>query len=225
MAAYATVEDVREEGITASEASDDRVSALIQLASAYIERVTGFWFDRRNAQTFLLDGSGTPILELPQPPIQISAVKVDGVVVDPDRYVVHNRRETDDQWYPRLEMKSGLITRLERAMFGGGGIDYRAVWGRGQLNVEVTGDFGFVEPDDSTPPLIRRATVLLVVGLARPVATAATDQRQRGRIRSESFGNYSYTLADIANGANLTGDPEIDAILVHYRRVPTVTAA
>lgn len=221
MPRYATVADVRAEGLTAAEADDARVEALLDLVSAYIERVTGVWFDRRVGLTMRLDGSGSPVLELPQPPVTVTEVRVDGAVLAADRYVIRNRPETDDRWYPRLELVSGPVTRLERARLGG--TAWRPVWPRGEQNIEVVGDWGFVEADGSTPPLIRRAAVLLVLGLGRP-AWSGRAERRGARIRSETLGQYSYTLDALAGGANLTGDPEVDAILLHYRRPAVVVA-
>ena len=44
---YASVDDLRAEGVTDAVATDARLGALIGLASRYIERVTGRFFEPR----------------------------------------------------------------------------------------------------------------------------------------------------------------------------------
>ena len=64
---YATVADLRAEGVTVAQADDARLEALIDAATAEIDRVTGWFFEPR-ALTLTLDGRGAPSLELPAPP-------------------------------------------------------------------------------------------------------------------------------------------------------------
>ena len=73
---YATVADLRAEGVTVAQADDARLEALIDAATAEIDRVTGWFFEPR-ALTLTLDGRGAPTLELPAPPIRLDRVAID----------------------------------------------------------------------------------------------------------------------------------------------------
>jgi hypothetical protein len=224
MGAYVTVDELRDEG-AASTVSDERLAELAEGASRFVDRVTGLFFELRKAQTYRLDGEDSPVLELPAPCITLTSVTISGAAVtDLTTSVVNrNRRETDDFWHPRLEWVT-QYTRSERAF----GVASRVRrWPRGQQNVVVVGDFGFVEADGSTPRLIRRAVRLLVIAIATPAGAMSTEQQNASRIVSESFGNYSYTLSDTALAASqsgVTGQAEVDAILLQFERARKIAA-
>src|SRR5690606_18643591 len=76
-AVYATVAELRAEGVTVAQADDARLAALIDAATAEIDRVTGWFFEPRDAQ-LVLDGRGAPSLELPVPPIRLDELVVGG---------------------------------------------------------------------------------------------------------------------------------------------------
>ena len=67
---YATVQDLRDEGITEAQATDARLLALIEEATATIDRITGWFFEPRE-MTVYMDGRGTPSIEPPYPPIEL----------------------------------------------------------------------------------------------------------------------------------------------------------
>lgn len=64
---YASVADLRAEGVTAAEASDARLELLLDEATHLIDRVTGWFFEPRQL-TLRLSGRGAPSIELPVPP-------------------------------------------------------------------------------------------------------------------------------------------------------------
>ena len=74
---YATVTELRNEGVTEAQASDPRLERLIDEASRLIDRATGWFFEPR-PMTLLLDGRGTPSVEPPVPPIRLDQVLVGG---------------------------------------------------------------------------------------------------------------------------------------------------
>jgi hypothetical protein len=209
--AYVTKQEVRDEGV-ASSVTDGRLDLLIAQAQADLERWTGLWFEKRSGLTLKLDGSDAPILELPAPALAITSVKIDSALVDATAYVNYNRPPevgADDYWYPRLVFRE-FFGRLDRA-FGQG---KQAHFPRGEQNVEVIGDFGFVEAGDKTPTLIKRATILLVI---RRLALAAAAGPDKSLIRSETLGEYSYTLSNAESGGP-SGVVEIDTIVAQYVR-------
>lgn len=231
---YATVADLRAEGVTEAAASDARIESLIALAGSYIERMTGRFFEPR-AQTLRLDGTGGRVLPLGQPIVSVEAVFVDsspfspgGAPVDPTSYRVYNRHVTeglllpDDRDNPRIELLG-----CDEPFPGVG----RLGWPRGQQNVEVRGVFGYTEPDGSptgrTPELIRHVVKLLV--LRELPKMADLDRREeatkRWRITSERTRDQAYTIEASRLYGAFTGDPDIDTILVAFSRPPDLGAA
>lgn len=204
---YATVQDLRDEGVTAAQASDDRLTALIDEASGFIDRVTGWFFEPR-ALVYRLDGRGVPSIEPPAPPIRV------------DRLAVENTElstESDDLVLMGAPVQPGfdgprLTLRHDR------------VFPRGQGNVEAEGLWGYTEPDGTTegrvPLAIRRACILLVLRWMAPLADEDTagDARNRWRIIEERTRDQSYKLDRLQQSGVFTGDPEIDSILGRYQR-------
>ena len=218
MGVYVSVSEMRAQGVPET-VSTDRLQELEALARDWIERSTGLYFDKRTSETVLLDGPGTPILELPAPALSLTSVKIEGVAVDATDYVNYNRRNGEDFLYPRLVFK-GEFSRMERAFWPQ---PARRSWPIGDQNVEVVGTFGWVESDDSTPAAIKRAALLLVVGMMDDVGKADADENRRRRyLTGERLGNYSYTLSDAAQGDGL-GDPEVERLLLPYHR-PSMSA-
>ena len=81
---YASVADLRAEGVTAAEASDARLELLLAEASSLIDRVTGWFFEPR-LLTLHLAGRGAPSIELPVPPIRVDRLVLGGaeLALDP----------------------------------------------------------------------------------------------------------------------------------------------
>jgi hypothetical protein len=211
---YASVEDLRAEGVTPATASDERLLAVLVEASAFVDHATGWFFEPR-ARTFRLDGRGTPSLEPPIPPIQLSDLRVDGtgLPLGADDLVVVGAPVDAGFYAPRLWLRRGVFPR-------------------GSANVEATGLWGYTEPDGTpdgrTPLAIRRATMLLVLrwlpGLG--AGDASSGARQGWRIIEERTRDQSYRLATPgALGVVFTGDPEIDLVLARYRRPMGLGAA
>ena len=240
---YAFVSDLRTEGVGAADASDARLQQLIALASRYIERVTGRFFEPR-VQTLTLDGSGGRTLPLGHPIVGVEGVFIDSspftpgdLPVDPSVYRVYNRHLTqglflpDDRDNPKIDFVHGSDL---------GGVRFEAlsgiglaslVWPRGQQNITVRGVFGYTEPDGSpagrTPEMIRHATKLLVMRDLPLLASTdlREDAQRRFRLTSERTRDQSYTLEALKLHGAFTGDPEIDNILVAFVRPPDLGAA
>jgi hypothetical protein len=101
---------------------------------------------------------------------------------------------------------------------------------KGAFNVAVTGLWGVTEPDGSetggVPLEIRRACMLLVLRAIYPLAGQdSADARNRWRILEEKTRDQSYRLEGLKSPGLLTGDPEIDDILLRYRRPAGLGAA
>lgn len=124
---YATVEDLRAEGVTESDADDERLTALLRDATDAIDRATGQFFEPREL-TLRFDGRDAPTLEPPVPPISIDSITMDGAAVSTDE---------DDLFVVGSPMQpftgAPRLTRLNG--------DY---WTQGRGNVRVTGTWGYV---------------------------------------------------------------------------------
>lgn len=210
---YATVDDLRAEGVDQAQASDTRLEALLDEASRTIDRLTGWFFEPR-AATYRLDGRGTPSLEPPAPPIRINRLIVVGYNLprDPEHLVVVGAPVEPGFDAPRLTLRHGRFPR-------------------GMANVIVRGLWGYTEPDGTpngrTPLAIRRACILLVLRWLPLMGDTddATEARDRWRIIEEKTRDQSYKLDKPGDPGPLTGDPEVDRILMRYGRPAGLGAA
>ncbi len=225
---YCTVQDVRDEGI-GDPPTDARLTQLITEASEYIDLVTRIWFDART-MTLKLDGNGRRTIPLDIAIIDVTEVRVNTDVIDSTLYVVYNRYRPDDRRNPRLKYKRYTS---RPSIFTG--ISYAGSWYVGEQNVEIDGTFGYVDtdPDGSnqrTPELIKNVCVKLVIRtiplLGDTDSLLSSLISSPGMLRSETTDSHSYTLSNagveelqrIGNRAalGLTGDSEIDSILLKY---------
>jgi hypothetical protein len=212
---YASVADLRAEGVTAAEASDARLDLLLDEASRLIDRVTGWFFEPRSL-TLHLSGRGAPSIELPVPPI-----RVDRLCSAP-----WSCRSTRASCSSSARPSSLASTaRASRAATGACSRAATATWWSEGL-------WGFTEDDGTltgrTPPAIRRATMLLVLRSMAPLADDASfEARSRWRIIEERTRDQSYRLdpSKASASASLTGDPEVDALLALYVRPTPIGAA
>lgn len=196
---YCTVDDLRAEGVSEENYTDEQLENLIADSCEFIDRVTGQWFELRT-KSIRLDGRGGKILILPVFLYEVYSLKVNHEEIDD--YVLYNRME--DRAYPKIFRCAG--------------------WPRGRLNVEVSGQWGYVEDDGFTPSAIKRAAMKLAL-YNFPALTDSEAQEEkslRGLLVSETTDGHSYMLSDSAvaeaYSEAITGDAEIDGILKRYMR-------
>jgi hypothetical protein len=207
--AYASLADLRAEGVTEGVADDARIERALHDATATIDRLCGWFFEPRDL-TIRLDGRGRRSLLLPVPPIRIESIEV------------------DEQLVPLDEV------RLEGAPIGAGFLEPRiirigGVFARGTQNVQLIGRFGYTLADGTahgvTPPPIRRATLLLAMRNLPGLATdAGRDARDAWRIIEERTRDQAVKFQPDPVGA-LTGIAEVDRLLEPYRRPRPIGAA
>jgi hypothetical protein len=242
MADYATVQQMRDEGVTVAQASDPQLLAKVQRASRLIERWTGRWFYPR-AGVFLMDGKTTGILQIGPPIISISEIRLLGQgsvfitssneIVDLTQVRVFNRHLTeemfdpDDRNDPRIQwlrFDPYLSRGRSPEIFSAG------LFPLGVQNIQVTGMFGYTDPDGSptgkTPDLINFACMLMVVRDLPMLADvdARDESRNRARVISLTTRGQSIAWSPNKTTNGWTGDREIDDLIASFRRPPTLGA-
>ncbi len=203
---YATVEDLRAEGLLTAGASDARAQRALAEASALIDVVTGQFFEPRTLVVSVL-GRGAPTLWLPFPLLRIDALDVGG---EPSATGPRHLEIVGAPVVPGLD--GPRLTRL-----GG-------VFGAGQ-SVRIEGLWGYTEPDETpfghTPYAVWRACLLLVARVFLPLAGDLDNEaRLQSRIIEQRTRDQSFRLAEpmSAGVVPLTGDADVDALLGPYLR-------
>ena len=110
---YASIADLRSEGVSVAQASNARLRRLSREASAEIDRVTGCFFEPREMR-YCLNGRGVATLWLPAHPIALSEVLVEGkpLSLDLSELVVVGAPVVPGEDGPRLdEAKRSLSQR------------------------------------------------------------------------------------------------------------------
>lgn len=238
LSGYATVSEVRAEGITTSDADDARVVTAIARATSLIDKVTGQWFEPRT-RTFRLDGRPGEDIRINTPIIAVTALTIIDESIDLDNVWVYNRHLTqglldpDDRGNPRIGWRD------DYDLYGYRLIEEARKFRRGFQRVTISGVFGYTELDGSvtpgetaegsqvpasygeTPPLIKLACLRLVMKYAYQLTSAqADDLSYRSRLIEEKTMDQSYRLANPSTedaGFGVTGDREVDEILKMYR--------
>lgn len=206
---YATVADLRAEGVTDVVADDARLTLLLDEASRLIDQVTGQFFEPRTL-VLRLPGTGAPSVYPPYFPIRIDELSDWDLPLDVS--------QLDVSGAPVLAGNDGpRITRL------------RGFFSYGARNVRVAGRWGYTEHDGSaegrTPLAIRRATILLALRWLVPLGEDDGASRRR-RIVSERTRDQAVEYSDAKAGErSLTDEPEVDGLLWPYVRHSRMGAA
>lgn len=201
------------------------LEAYIKQAMAFIDRHTRQWF---NARTFddtkpvLMEGNNSTVLFFPVPILEIHSIRkeVGSEVLDSNFYQVFNGRDfPDDRRNPMIKLRQ----EDDDVLFVSSG-----KWMRG-VRAVITGIFGFLEADGSTPLLIQRATLKLALIYASKslgeIAAAAAESGDLGPIKREKTDLHEIEYFDartggkdsINDGSGLSGDDEIDDVIAAYK--------
>jgi hypothetical protein len=229
---YTTIEEMRARGVTTTLADDATLLASIELNSRMIDHYTGQWFYAREME-LRLDGRGTTTMHLDAPIVEITSVAVDYWADNDepteialtdleiyDRHVRLGQLKPDDRQCPKIVLRLTTDT-AHRVVPGWGG-----VFPKGKQNVLIIGSFGYVEPDRSTPLLIREVCRRMVkkdlLAMAAGGSGGASGPVKREKTREQEI-EYADANKSALQGV-YTGDPAIDMILVRYRRPPSIGA-
>ena len=97
---YCTIENLRNEGLTEDDYSDERLSELIKMSCDFIDRITGQFFELREL-ALRFDGRGGQYLVLTYPLIEVTELLVDDEAIND--FVLYSRLE--DRAYPKIYRK------------------------------------------------------------------------------------------------------------------------
>jgi hypothetical protein len=224
---YCSIQDIRDEGITDTELSDDRAISLIRGWQAWLEKATGNFFVAKDAIVDF-DGDGSRLLQLPIPIISVNNLYINDDfdnAVDVNNYKVYNARGpvSDDRRNPRIKLTlTGRTTSVYQFNKGAGG-----KFIVGDLNQRVDGTWGYTEADGSTPEPICRAVKILVIATAEFLGDGELDQLKFGKVIEEVTDRHRIEYADLYNrlgGWYPTGIAEVDNVISMYRAPTRVTA-
>lgn len=190
---YCTRSDVRDYGLTATEASDVRVDQAIELASRVIDAVLPASWDAGVATITVHDVRGD-IVPLDGPFSDITSVEVNGASIDASRYDV-------EPW--GLRLRAASIKDIDG--FPVYGYAYQAARGRRGASVSVTATFGH----DGVPELVKHACVVLAADFAQRTPSEPLPPD----VGSLSREGHSVTFRDRKRELGSTGNTEADALL------------
>jgi hypothetical protein len=156
MGNYATVDDVRLEGVPASY-SDQLINLRIVKWEKLIEKMTRQVFYEVEPGELTFDGNNSAILHFNLPLIEVTSLKINGESIElpTDEYRAYTGRTPpqDDRGNPRIKLTPirATIFRTHPGMFVKG------------LDQKITAKWGYLESDDTTPKPITDSVVKLVV--------------------------------------------------------------
>jgi len=188
----------------------------IKTWSDFMDLQTRWWFNAR-AKTIRLEGRNSNVLLLPVPIISISEIKLNGDTVGTDLslFTIFSNRDgiPDDRRNPRIK----ILSNSQNIFIGRSGRTFH----RGAIT-EMTGVWGFLESNGSTPMLIQRAVTKLVLNaiknnMVSQVASASTGAKKAERV---DLHETEYFQPDDVRGAPsgaISGDIEVDRIITMYR--------
>lgn len=188
----------------------------VALAMAMIDKGAGRFFNKRTG-TFTIKGNNSHILFFDVPIIEITAFSVnDGavdLVLDTNYRIFAGRAEpADDRDNPKIELiteTGSIFTNIHtsRAFFK-------------DLNQVITGSFGYLEADGSTPLLIQQATLMQTLYAIQNNLLKESKSKSKGTLRrlkvdlheQEFFEQRSQT-----RGFPLTPLNEVNNIIAMYK--------
>ena len=239
---YTTLQNIRDEGVLATDVDDDRVSKFIGYANRYIERATQNWFNPRY-QIFLMSGEDdgrlffdVPIIALQKITINDQADQFKNIEIN-NRYLRNGMISPDDRKNPMIAYSDGfLIEPGERLETLGGGF-----FPHDRQQIKVWGIFGFTELPRGTvcgetaeksqvpleygqvPALIEWCATSIVVARCFPMLSDdAIQASMSSRItklktmdEEVNFGNAS--SSEVINTQGFSNNSVVDQILSTYK--------
>lgn len=194
-----------------------RMDRQIEQAMAFIDRQTGQFFNKRQGE-FYIEGNNSHVLFFNVPIIEIDEIDLnyDGLILEPgdkNDYIVFNGRQqpNDDRWNPRVE-----LTRSRLSIFSGP-YDRPFFWD--ERRTKITGSFGFLEPDGSTPSLIQKACLLVILDNLQTDISEQAKPTQGGlrRVKVDLHEKEFFEIRSMNRGFQPTKNEEVNKILAYYK--------
>ena len=246
---YALPSEAHAEGLRSAGCegvSDARLMLALIKASKFIELVTRRFFeprfldlavDGKNSGAIQLS-AGTPIIGVDTIRYATTHLLLSSLAADASSYRVYSRHlsegllQPDDRNNPKIELY-GLQ-------------DYMTIYSladlrfpRGQQNIQVSGVFGYTDPDGSpsgcTPVLLKEAAIRLALRYVSKLTDSNAQQDQRfgwrvtmEKTREQSIQYSPGAMGGLSAGAAVgafSGDPFIDNILGLYLAPPGMVPA
>ena len=250
--AYATVADMRAEGVTDMLADDRRVLMALRQSKRFIERITRRFFEPRFLE-IKVDGKAGAKIQIDMPIIALEQISIDDFPLDPvdsllseesirvyNRHIEQGLEHPDDRNNPKIEALAYFHSGSAHSD-GFNGFSHAShrtfIFPRGQQNITLRGVFGYTEPDGSsagsTPFEIKHVSKLLAI--RELPAMLDFEQRaefqDRFKVTKEKTKQQQIEYIDRPTGRGqsvffgyFTGDPIIDNILSAYVSPPTLGA-
>lgn len=199
-----------------------KAEELIQSSSDFIDEQTGQFFNKRifdDTNPLKLEGNNTPTMWFPVPIIAIAKLLINSTDLeltegeDDDFVAFKGRaRPQDDRRNPRLKLNVGS------------GRDNIFVGTTSRIFVKealthIEGDFGFLEPDGSTPVLIKKAVRALVAKEVNVPITSSSVSGGTGPLKRKKVDLHEEEFFELrsAQRINMSGIGEVDQIIAKYK--------
>ncbi|MFH1730008.1 MAG: hypothetical protein ABIA04_16470 [Pseudomonadota bacterium] len=209
---YITVQDIRDEGVSITDANDEKLLQKIIMWQEFIDQITGQFFLPKT-KTLYLDGNNSDILFFGIPIISIEYIKINDSEdeLEEDYVVVYNRDYPKDRFNPRIKLKTLDSSNIYS------GSSCRRIFEKGKQNQIIKGVFGFVDQSGNPPQMIKYAHRKLVI---KDLSNLANRDHSVGKtIIEEKTDKHSVKFSSSSSShLSITGDKEIDEILMMYRR-------
>jgi len=191
----------------------------ILFVQRYMEKLTEHHFLPRY-ETFFMDGEDVDLLPLPAPILKIEKISIadslDNYVSEPLRnFAIYDSHHERDRNNPRIKISGSSNSIFNRSA---------GVFPEGTRNIKIEGYFGYCEEDWTTPLPIKMACKMLVNGWINPLFSRKGEtSRYKKAMLSETTDGHSVSFDKSLKSGQLTGDGEIDAILIQYSKGGRVT--
>lgn len=210
--AYITPTDLYlDENLDNTEYDSTHVAMRIEFAQQTIERVTGKFFEPVT-MTLNLDGSGEEELLLPMPLRTFTQIRYrddDNSFTELNKSNFHNYNQYFDRDYPRL----AIIDTLDSLEISTDLFSFPV----GSGNIEITGEWAYLDRDGNTPADIKMACKILTMDfINRAGDYTMREDLERRNLAEEEVDGHRWESHEKISGGKFTGNKEVDQILAHY---------
>lgn len=155
---YATIQQLREEGLSDTLVSNGKAITLLRRASELVEKITRNLFYETEG-TFIFDGNNSYLLHLPLALIEVTSLTInnESSALGSSDFRAYTGRALpqDDRYNPKVELRrtqeASIFTSFKSRKFLKG------------YDQTIVGKFGFLEPDGSTPATINECVIAIVM--------------------------------------------------------------